>query len=336
MTKLNLEKRMEIRLLHRLRSTSRSALARQFSVSWQTIDRVLSGERTERRPPRRTSPAVAKRRKLVAGLASKVVRVGGRVYPKCPAVGHIRTALISHGFVVSDCTVRRDLRSLGLSAYVRRKIPTREPRVLRDRVNFCKKWMQKPTHGVVFSDEHTCSVNDHTTRTMWAPSLNYVLPRERRRLQNVPRIMVWAAVGIGFKSELVIFPQMTGSNSFRLDSKGYVRRCLARVVPRLTNRIFQQDGARPHVSAHTKRYLRSKNIELMENWPPYSPDLNCSELVWPILNRRIAEQHPQTLDDLILAAQNAWTSITQAEIDEICSDFPRRLRLVASGSGHTL
>lgn len=339
MTKLNEEKRTEIRILSRIRNTSRTALARQFGVSWQTIDRVLRSQPGPRvRSTRQASATVRKRRGILQTLTKRVVRVGGRQFPAYCSVGDLRVALVNHGIVASPTTIKRDLHHLGLEPFVRRRVPTRDPRVLADRVKFCKRWIRRQTRAVVFSDEHTCSINDHSSRMMWAKSVKGVIPRERRRMQNIPRIMVWGAVGIGFKSELVIFPQMAGSNSFRLDSKGYVRRCLSKVVPELLRqkRIFQQDGARPHVSAHTKRYLESKGVTLMESWPPYSPDLNCSELMWPLLNRRIAAQHPTTLAELIAAARKAWASITQAEIDAICADFPRRLRLVASGDGHTL
>jgi transposase len=180
---------------------------------------------------------------------------------------------------------------------------------------------------IVFSDEHTVSINDHTRRRMWVAPGASVIPRERRRLQNIPRVMVWAAVGIGFKSPIVLFPQDQkddeGKRAFRLEKKGYVRRCLSIVVPRLVaeRRIFQQDGAKCHQNTHVRDYLKSKKVEVVDPWPAYSPDLNMIELLWPLLNERVAVQHPSTLVELEAAIQKAWDSITQAEIDARCAGF---------------
>jgi hypothetical protein len=45
------------------------------------------------------------------------------------------------------------------------------------------------------------------------------------------------------------------------------------------------------------------------------------ELLWPLLNERVAVQHPSTLVELEAAIQKAWDSITQAEIDARCAGF---------------
>ena len=122
--------------------------------------------------------------------------------------------------------------------------------------------------------------------------------------------------------------------SFRLDSAGYIRRCLAAIVPKLAGRTFQQDGAKAHTSARTVSYLRRKQVDFIEDWPPYSPDLNCIELVWPLLNQRVAQLHPVNLDELKTAIVAAWRSISQNEIDNICGEFRPRVRrsLAAAGS----
>ena len=50
-----------------------------------------------------------------------------------------------------------------------------------------------------------------------------------RRMQNIPRIMVWAAWGVGFKSGLVVFPQKKHADerrdamTYRLNAASYQR-----------------------------------------------------------------------------------------------------------------
>jgi hypothetical protein len=62
--------------------------------------------------------------------------------------------------------------------------------------------------------------------------------------------MVWAAIGIGWRSRIVIFPQKSAKENkgFRLTAKSYVKRCLSPNIRALLARkaIFQQDGAKAH------------------------------------------------------------------------------------------
>jgi transposase len=172
---------------------------------------------------------------------------------------------------------------------------------------------------------------------MYARTRHEVIPRERCRLHNIARVMVWAAVGIGFKSPIVQFPQKQGEDDekkpFRLNGDSYVTRCLSRAIPAMKGRWFLQDGARPHVTHRVRRYLTSRT-KWVEDFPPYSPDLNMIECVWPLLNMRIAMRKPHDLASLRTAITAAWDSITQAEIDSICSGFSSRIKAVHELQGH--
>ncbi len=319
-----------------------NAVAKHYGLNWRTIYRAIHYKGRLPRAARFIPGHVLRRRKLVKELARKRVTCNGRPYPIHGSATSIQQALHKKGLFTSKATVLRDLRRAQLVCRVRRRVPTREPAVHEKRRLFCASWLRrsKDHKKVVFSDEHTVSINDHTSRTMWVAHEDEVLPRERRRLQNVPRIMVWAAVGIGFKSPIVLFPETAADGdgdhrSFRLNAEGYVRRCLSKVSPSLTSRgrIFQQDGAKPHQNSRVRSYLEKKGVDYIKDWPPYSPDLSFIELMWPLLNRHVAERHPATMQQLRNAVIAAWGSISQQDIDAICRGFKKKLQEVLGKSG---
>ena len=332
------------------------ALARYRRVSWATIDKALRRKDSDVRGVRKTpatSPAIRARRKAVVAISEQTVVVDGRDMPVHCTASSIQKAL-PPAMATSKSTVLRDLDASGMVCRVRRRVPTRDPAVCATRLIFAKGWTKpqckKKLKLCVWSDEHTVSINDHTSRSMYVRARGgRVIPRERRRHQNIPRVMIWGAVGEDFKSEIILFPQQGKPSedgrqrkdrmTFRLNAKSYVRKCLSPVVAALKakGRIFQHDGASPHgrgaSESVAEKFLRNKGVTVMRPWPPYSPDLNMIEYLWPLLNARVAALHPRNLAELKVAVKQAWASITQQEINAICRGFKGRCEAVRRAGG---
>ncbi|KAJ6232780.1 transposable element-related [Anaeramoeba flamelloides] len=75
------------------------------------------------------------------------------------------------------------------------------------------------------------------------------------------------------------------------------------------NWIFQQDGARPHTSKKTIKYLK-KRCMLLDPWPPNSPDLNPIENLWSIMDKRLENRRPDNEENFIQILKEFWDSIT--------------------------
>jgi len=326
------------------------ALARQFGHSPSTIAMALNykGEPRGVYKKRKVTASVAARRRKVVRLATQTETKNGRVYPVNCTANEIASALGN----VDVQAVRRDLKATEFVYRVRNKVPSRDPKVIQSRYEFTSFWNRRAQLAnhirIVFSDEHTVSLNDHGSRGMYVRlHKDPLLPRERRKLKCIARVMIWAACGVGFKSDIIIFPQANveedgrkkAKMSFRLHVQSYIRRCLSKVVPALTaqSRIFQHDNASPHgrgsLNSSVFLYLERKGVEVMLNWPAHSPDLNMIEFIWPILNKNVSALKPTSLEELIAAVKQGWAQITQAEIDAHCAYFTHRVADVLHANG---
>ena len=120
--------------------------------------------------------------------------------------------------------------------------------------------------NILFSDECWITTKENTGRYQWVRNNELPFPREVQGRYNVARLMVWACVGVGYRSRLVFIPKMVKNEDgeevpYNLNAEGY------------------QDGARPHIAASTIEYFAANRLNLLQN-PPYSPDLNPIENVW--------------------------------------------------------
>jgi transposase len=311
-----------------------AAVVRDLGFTRRTVKRALSREETASiKRTRKVPPQVRKRRATLLRLTKLRGRKGHRSWPRYGSSKALRAALEATTQIrVSSRTVVRDLHALRLYPRIRPRVPTRDFDEGRKRIRFARKYRKIPANRLVFSDESWLSTNEHTGRVQWCRKGDAPLPLERKARWNVASIMIWAAVGVGFKSNLVIFPSKRMEDGeakvFRLDAAAYVRRCLSGVVKSLRGKLFQQDGARAHVAGSTKLYLEKKKVEWMTDYPPYSPDFNMIEPIWKEMNDRVGQMCPLTQEELIRCAKKAWNELPQSVVDAHVRNFAPTLRRV--------
>jgi hypothetical protein len=293
-----------------------------------------------RRPPPPTAAQKRRNRKLRQFVRARVDRRGVAM-PLYPSVRALSRALSVAGAPASRSTVWRLLRGWGMHARVRRPVPCLDPVNLDRRLKYCRYWLAqslRARESIVWSDETWLSCADWGSRTQWC-SPGEAPCRLRQAAYNVPRVQIWAAFGVGWRSPLVVFPQReTGEDAapgtgWRLNSERYIKRCLARIVGDMKGRIYMQDGARCHTSAAVLRYLDRKQVKRINDHPPYSPDLNMAELAWVPFKRGVDAEGPRTLDELIAAAHKAWAAIPQTELNAIAKHFTNVLKRVVQNKG---
>ena len=99
---------------------------------------------------------------------------------------------------------------------------------------------------------------------------------------------------------------------------------------------FVQDGARSHIDHHVMKYLVSKKVNTVPDWPARSPDLNPIEVMWARIQRLVDKHAPTDKEELKNFWQKEWELIPQSEVDKLVMSFTDRLKACIINKGATL
>lgn len=107
--------------------------------------------------------------------------------------------------------------------------------------------------------------------------------------------------------------------------------------------LLMQDNARVHMAGITKDWLLEKNVEILEGWPPYSPDLNSIEHVWVQLKTLYHKHYQHLADDTrgpeVLrplmedALIHCWELIPERLFEALVEGMPRKIEAVIRARG---
>ena len=222
---------------------------------------------------------------------------------------------------------RQPIRSVKLSSSAKEK-----------RLAFTSFHIQNKTNfrNVVFTDEAWFQL-DRNKRWVWVDKAHISEKVMSNHVSHPQKIMVWGGIGYNFKINIVF---VEGS----LDSDAYIDQVIfnsnliehADETYGMGNWILQQDNAPAHVSYKTMQVLNELSIKLLENWPPYSPDLNIIEVVWAKIENRVEAKGPKTLDLLKKVIRDVWDSLAYQIINGLVDSMKRRLNAVNSKPDQTI
>jgi hypothetical protein len=134
--------------------------------------------------------------------------------------------------------------------------------------------------------------------------------------------MVWAAIGLGFKSKLMFINGTLDQTAYQ----NMLRESGIFDFIRGAGRYFQQDGAPAHRARDTIQFLKEQtNNQLIENWPANSPDLSPIEMLWGIMKRRLnsipRKEQPATINTLRNCIVQIWENMSQETIDGLIGEL---------------
>jgi transposase len=105
---------------------------------------------------------------------------------------------------------------------------------------------------------------------------------------------------------------------------------------------FLHDNAKIYTATCTSTWLAENNIRLLKI-PPYSPDLNGIENVWPHLKKNMYLVDPEldskpkseaTIDHIkSTVLPEAWNRINNKVFSHIIKSYPKRLQAIIDAKG---
>jgi hypothetical protein len=119
----------------------------------------------------------------------------------------------------------------------------------------------------------------------------------------------------------------------------YQAECLVPNLPILLRkvgrkqRMFMQDGAKPHTSIANKQWFKDNGVLLLAGWPARSCGANPTENMWARVAAAVSRRGPWGHAQLMQFIQEEWDRIPQADVNALVASFTKRLESVVAGKG---
>lgn len=100
--------------------------------------------------------------------------------------------------------------------------------------------------------------------------------------------------------------------------------------------IFAQDNAPCHVARSTLEWFRKHHVQLLQGFPPYSPDINIMENCWAVMAKEMEGCYAPNKHVLWDHIQKAHKKITVTYIEKLYASLKPRLEaIITAKGGHT-
>jgi transposase len=252
-------------------------------------------------------------------------------------------------FKVSERTIRRMLKNEGIQNWIAKQRPMLTEKHAADRLAFCLKyqdWDYEDWAKVIWSDE--CSV---TRGTGLKPEWVFRTPQQKwdkemiqpkGKTQDIS-VMIWCAIWGDQQSDAYLLEPDWEAKKHSYSANSYIN-VLENNIPGIwePGLIFMQDNAPIHKVKKTIEWFENNGIEVLD-WPPYSPDLNCIEQLWPELKQLVNVVNPQLmtstsrsaefLDAMYVTIRRAWASILPERVRGLVDSMTTRINACIEADG---
>ena len=152
----------------------------------------------------------------------------------------------------------------------------------------------------------------------------------------------WKRNGVIGRSDLYIFDRDFESKKHGYSACLYLE-VLEDQIPKCwqPGLVFIQDRASIHTAKAVKDFFAGHGIPV-EDWLPYSPDMNSIEHIWYYLKQYILEYYPQltnlgsreeAIQALARALVEAWNALPNSLFELLLESMPRRVHVLWKAKG---
>ncbi|KAH0787972.1 transposable element tc3 transposase [Histomonas meleagridis] len=157
------------------------------------------------------------------------------------------------------------------------------------------------------------------------------------KVAHPKKVMIRGAIGLNFKSKLVFIEGPVSSDIyFEQIIIGSGLLTDADNVYGHEQWVLQQDNARPHIANDVIQSLDYLDVLFIDDWPPYSPDLNIIEVVWAIMKRRLEAKIIRSIDELKNVIIDVWNNLSLETINRLVLSMPAELQACVANQGNTI
>jgi transposase len=225
---------------------------------------------------------------------------------------------------LSPSTFRRLAYRLRFRRVSTSRRPLLSPAHIEKRFEYAKSNQGEEWDDVIFSDEKFFEFPPK--QRVWKhadePEIPSFVPSSRHKW------MVWGGVWMEGRTRLHI-------SDDSIDAEEYQNILWSNLIePRHDEYLrLLQDNALPHSAASTMDFLDNFEVEMVENYPPNSPDLNPIEKVWGWMVQYINNRPCQTPDSYEKLIEESWDAIPQSVIAGFISHTPSEIQHILDTGG---
>ena len=289
------------------------------------------------------NPVLAKPKKKQENFAPKITRhfiSYALLSDPSTSAESMRKQLSIVGIETSTSTINRLVARMGFQSVYKAKKEKLDQRQRDKRVAFCRDIQLSPEFLLpwVFTDESLIVRNPTQGKIRVLRGIEEIEERFIETEGYPVKVMVWGCIGVNFKSTLMRIKGTMDAAAYQqmLTESGVFEQLDGLYGAR--GFIFQQDGARPHTAASTKRFLadRVRTLPPGLSWPARSPDLSVIENFWAVIKGGIDYKVVTDADTLFEEARRVWNSISMDSVNAAIRDFTPRIKTCIAIEGQAL
>jgi transposase len=241
---------------------------------------------------------------------------------------------------VSDRTIRRRLKEMGLQSHPAVIKPFVSKRNTQKRIQWCKErldWGEEEWGRVCWSDECSIDVAGPRRIMVWRrPGERFhpdcLQPSFQSGRQS---LKLWGCFVGDRLGPLEVYPEGT-CNALR-----YCQILEKRLLPFLEQFgkdggiIFMEDNATIHTAKQSKAWKSEHGVASMV-WPAQSADLNPMENIWQQLKLAIGDRRPRPKNkgELVVALEEEWEALKEKDrLKMLVKSMPKRIREIIKSNG---